>query len=335
MIKICVDCMGSDNGSKATVGGIKNFLKTHKDVQIIAVGRKEELTELESYSQVEIVDVPDVVPMTVSPLEVMRARKSSMYQAINLTKENGYDAVVSAGSTGGFLSCATMRLKLVEGIQRAALVTPFPTKSGNPLTILDIGANAETTPEQLKQFALMGRIYSQNVFKKEEPRLYLLSNGAEEEKGSPEVKQAHKLLKESNFPGFKGNIEAREALDGDCDVIITGGFAGNIFLKACEGVAKMMQSMIKDAFKKNIFTMIGYLFANSGFKKMKEIMNYKSYGGAMLLGVNGVVVKAHGNSDDYSFGCALDLAYRMAQSNLVNLLRDGVKENTPIEEKGE
>ena len=97
----------------------------------------------------------------------------------------------------------------------------------------------------------------------------------------------------------------------------------------------MMQSMIKDAFKKNIFTMIGYLFANSGFKKMKEIMNYKSYGGAMLLGVNGVVVKAHGNSDDYSFGCALDLAYRMAQSNLVNLLRDGVKENTPIEEKGE
>ena len=335
MIKICVDCMGSDNGAKATVGGIKNFLKKNKDTKIIAVGRKDELKELEAYSQVEIVDAPDIVPMTVGPLEVMRARKSSMYQAINLTKENGYDAVVSAGSTGGFLSCATMKLKLVEGIQRAALVTPFPTKSRNPLTILDIGANNETTPEQLAQFALMGRIYSQNVFNKKEPSVYLLSNGAEEEKGTPEIKAAHKLLKESNFPGFKGNIEAREALDGNCDVIVTGGFAGNVFLKGCEGAAKMMQDLIKQSFKKNIYTMIGYLFSKGGFKEMREIMNYKSYGGAMLLGVNGVVVKAHGNSDDYSFGCALDLAYRMAKSNLVNLLKEGVNTETPSEEKGE
>lgn len=335
MIKICVDCMGSDNGAKATVGGILNFLKRNKDTKIIAVGRKEELKELENNPQVEIVDAPDIVPMTVSPLEVMRARKSSMYQAITLTKENGYDAVVSAGSTGGFLSCATMRLKLVEGIQRAALVTPFPTKNGNPLTILDIGANNETTPEQLAQFALMGRIYSQNVFKKENPSVYLLSNGAEEEKGTPEVKAAHKLLKESNFPGFKGNIEAREALDGTCDVIVTGGFAGNVFLKGCEGTAKMMQDLMKKAFKKNIFTILGYLFSKSGFKEMKQIMNYKSYGGAMLLGVNGVVVKAHGNSDDYSFGCAIDLAYRMAKSNLVNLLREGVNKPSELEEKGE
>lgn len=331
MITICIDCMGSDNGSIATIGGIKNFLKKHKDVKIVAVGRKDELKELESYSQVEIVDAPDIVPMTVGPLEVMRARKSSMYQAINLTKENGYDAVVSAGSTGGFLSCATMKLKLVEGIQRAALVTPFPTKSGNPLTILDIGASNETTPEQLCQFALMGRIYSQNVFNKENPSVYLLSNGAEEEKGTPEVKAAHKLLKESNFPGFKGNIEAREALDGECDVIVTGGFTGNVFLKGCEGAAKMMSELMKKAFKKNIFTMIGYLFANNGFKEMKKIMDYKSYGGAMLLGVNGVVVKAHGNSDDYSFGCAIDLAYRMAKSNLVELLKEGINKEKEVE----
>ena len=332
MITICVDCMGSDNGAKATVGGIINFLKKNKDTKIVAVGRKDELKELEAYPQVEIVDAPDIVPMTVSPLEVMRARKSSMYQAITLTKENGYDAVVSAGSTGGFLSCATMRLKLVEGIQRAALVTPFPTKNGNPLTILDIGANNETTPEQLAQFALMGRIYSQNVFNKENPSVYLLSNGAEEEKGTPEVKAAHKLLKETNFPNFKGNIEARETLDGTCDVIVTGGFAGNVFLKGCEGTAKMMSELMKNAFKKNIFTMIGYLFANSGIKGMKKVMDYKSYGGAMLLGVNGVVVKAHGNSDDYSFGCAIDLAYKMAKSNLVNLLKEGVKAN---EKEGE
>ena len=129
------------------------------------------------------------------------------------------------------------------------------------------------------------------------------------------------------MPGFEGNIEARYALDGEADVIVTGGFDGNIFLKGVEGVASMMGHMMKAAFKRNIFSMIGYLFARKGFKEIQETLDYKSTGGAMLLGVNGVVVKGHGNSDAYSFSCAMDVAYRMATSHIVEHIKEGIKEN--------
>lgn len=323
MLTLVVDCMGSDAGSCVTTAGILDFLKNHNDCKIIACGKKEELGTLENNSSIEIVDARDVVPMTIGPMEVMRARESSMYKAVNYMKENNCDAVISAGSTGGFLSCATIKLKMIEGIQRAALISPFPTKAGTPTCILDIGASNENTAEHLVEFAKMGRIYAKHVFNLEEPKVYLLSNGVEDEKGAPEVKEAHKMLKEQAFPGFKGNVEARDALDGHCDVIVTGGFTGNVFLKSSEGMAKMMSSMIKKAFKRNIFSKIGYLLAHKGFDDMKETMDYESYGGAMLLGVNGVVVKAHGSSTAYSFKCALEVAYKMANAHMVDLLKKG------------
>lgn len=325
MKTIVVDMMGCDLGTKATVPGVINFLKKHNDVKIIAVGRKNELTELEGLC--EIIDTPDVVPMDAGAFEVMRMRKSSMIVAINTMIERNAEAVVSAGSTGGFLTSATIKLKLIEGVERAALVSPFPTKiKGKKVTILDIGANNENTPKQLAQFAVLGSVYTKKLFGVENPKVYLLSNGVEEEKGAPEVKEAHQLLKESNFPGFMGNIEAREALDGNADVIVTGGFAGNVFLKGVEGVASMMSSMIKAAFKRNCLSKIGYLFVKDGIKEMKECMDYKSVGGAMLLGVNGVVVKGHGSSDAYSFCCTLDLAYRMAEAEIVKNMKEGLKE---------
>lgn len=328
MIKMVIDTMGSDNGSKATTAGILRFLKLHDDVEIYAVGKIEELESLKDNKRVTLIDARDVVPMEAGALEVMRMRNSSMLVAINKFLEIGADAIVSAGSTGGFLSATTLKLKLIEGVNRAALVSPFPTlKKGKYATILDIGASNENTPEQLLQFAQMGKIYAQKIFKTEQPSIYLLSNGAEDEKGSPLIKEAHKLMRASNLEGFKGNIEARYALTGDADVIVTGGFAGNVFLKAVEGTASMMSKLMKQAFKKNIFTMIGALFAKSGIKEMKETMNYKSTGGAMLLGVNGVVVKAHGSSDDYGFSCAMNVAYKMAKVNIVELMKEGIKEN--------
>ncbi len=324
MYTLVVDCMGSDNGPKVIVEGIKIFLSKHKDVKIIAVGREEELQDLKGIN-VEIVDARDIVPMECGALEVMRMRKSSLMVSLDLMKDNHYDAVVSAGSTGGFLSAATVKLKLVPGIDRAALISPFPTaKKGKKAVVLDIGANNENTPEQLVQFAQMGKIYSNKVMKVEHPSVYLLSNGAEDEKGSPEVKKAHQMLREMNFEGFKGNIEGRDALNGECDVIVTGGFAGNVFLKATEGIASIMKNMIKKAFYRNPLTMIGYLFSKKGFDEMSATMDYKSTGGAMLLGVNGVVVKAHGSSDGYSFSCALEVAYNMVVVDVVKLLKQGV-----------
>ena len=189
------------------------------------------------------------------------------------------------------------------------------------------GANNDNTASQIVQFAKMGSIYTNKVFGIEQPKLYLLSNGTEEEKGSPEIKEAHQILKKTNFPGFMGNVEAREALDGNADVLITGGFPGNVFLKSCEGVFSIMNNMMKKMFKKNIFSKLGYLLCKSGVKEIKETFDYKSIGGSMLLGVNGVVVKAHGNSEAYGFSCAMNVAYKMAKVNIVSLMKEGLKEN--------
>ncbi len=322
-MRIAVDAMGGDNGSKPVVEAIKEFKKTYPNDEIVVFGKKEELEELKDICRIE--DAPEVVPMTAGALEVIRMRNSSMCKAINTMKEENFDAVVSAGSTGGFLSAATIILKTIPGVKRSALVTAFPTKiKGKKVTILDVGANNENSPEELVQFAKMGKAYSETLFENKDPKTYLLSNGSESHKGSPLVKEAHKLLKESNFPGFMGNMEARDILNGDADIIVADGFSGNVLLKGMEGIAKMMSSMIKANFKKNLWTKLGYLHVRGGFKNMSETMDYKSVGGAMLLGINGVVVKAHGNSDAYSFKNAMRVAHQMVEFNVINKIKESL-----------
>ena len=322
-MKIAIDAMGGDNGSKPIVEAIKEFKKDYPDVELVAFGKKEELKGVSSIC--EIVEAPDIVPMEAGALEVIRMKNSSMCKAISTMKEQGYDAVVSAGSTGGFLSAATIILKTIPGVKRSALVTAFPTKiKGKKVVVLDVGANNENSAEELLQFAHMGKAYNKALFDIKEPKTYLLSNGAEDHKGSPLVKEAHQLLKDNNFPGFMGNMEARDVLSGEADIIVTDGFSGNVLLKGMEGIAKMMSGMIKANFKKNLWTKLGYLHVRKGFKDMSETMDYKSTGGAMLLGINGVVIKAHGNSDAYSFKNALRVAYLMVTSNVVNQIKESL-----------
>ena len=323
MIKIAVDAMGSDKGSPIVVEAVKNFLKDYKDVEFTVYGKQEELSELKDL--VKIVDCRDVMGMEDGALQVMRKKETSMIKAIEGAKNDDLDGVVSAGSTGAFLTASTIYLRLIEGLQRAALVSPFPTAGEKSVIILDIGANNENTPEHLVQFAKMGKIFSKVYNDVKEPRVYLLSNGAEEKKGSPVVKEAHQLLKNSNFEGFKGNIEARYVLSGEADVVVCGGFEGNIVLKGTEGTAKLFGTLIKNAFKKNIFTKIGYLFAKSGIKEMQEKMDYKSYGGAMLLGVNKVVVKGHGSSDARSFYHAIRVTYELIKKDMIKKMKEELK----------
>ena len=323
-MKIAVDAMGGDNGSKPIIEAVKEFLKDNKDVEIVLFGKEEELQEVSSLCR--IVNAPDIVPMEAGALEVLRMKNSSMCKAISTMKEENFDAVVSAGSTGGFLSAATLILKMIPGVKRAALVSPFPTKiKGKKVVMLDVGANNENSAEELYQFATMGKAYYQALFNEKEPKTYLLSNGAEAHKGSPLVKETHALLQSNNFPGFMGNIEARDVLNGEADLVVTDGFSGNVLLKGMEGVAKLMGGMIKDSFKKNLWTKLGYLHVRGGMKNMSETMDYKSTGGAMLLGINGVVVKAHGNSDAYSFKSALRVAKSMVDFDMVNKIKESLK----------
>ena len=322
-MRIAVDAMGGDNGSKPVVEAIKQFKKDYPKDEVIVFGKKEELEELSSLCRV--VDAPEIVPMAAGALEVIRMKNSSMCKAINTMKEEGFDAIVSAGSTGGFLSAATIILKTIPGVKRSALVTAFPTKiKGKKVVVLDVGANNENSPEELVQFAYMGKAYNQALFKTENPATYLLSNGTESHKGSPLVKQTYELLTSHNFEGFKGNMEARDVLNGDADILVADGFSGNILLKGMEGMAKLMSNMIKANFKKNLWTKLGYLHVRGGFKNMSETMDYKSVGGAMLLGINGVVVKAHGNSDAYSFKNAMRVAHEMVEYDVVNKIKESL-----------
>ena len=324
MFKLAVDTMGGDLGSVEVVQAIKNFLSKNDDVEITAVGKAEELKSLEGLCR--IVDARDVVPMQAGALEVLRMKESSMMKAIKLVKEEGLDGVVSCGSTGAFLSASTITFKMIPGVKRAALVAPFPSNiKGKKVVILDVGANNENSAEELTQFALMGRLYCQAIYHLEEPKVYMLSNGTEEGKGSPEVKEASKILKANNFPGFYGNIEAKTALSGEADVVVTDGFTGNVFLKSSEGIAKFMGSMMKSAFKKNLWTKLGYLHVKKGINEISETMDYKTTGGAMLLGVNGVVVKAHGSSDALAFTHALDVAKNLAKNNILLKIKEGLE----------
>lgn len=323
MVKIAVDVMGMDKGSKVAVEAIIEFLNIYKDVEIVAFGKEEELKELKG--KCKIVHCDDVMDMEDGALAILRKKQTSMIKAIDYTREYDFDGVISGGSTGAFLTASTIYLKLMEGVERAALLSPFPTVKDKNVIVLDIGANSENTPAHLLEFAKMGRIFSKVFNNLEKPDIYLLSNGAEEKKGSELVKEAHKLIKESNLEGFKGNIEARYALSGDADVIVAGGFDGNILLKSCEGTAKAMASMLKVGFKKNIFTKIGYLFAKKGVDYVKDKMDYKKYGGAMLVGVNKVVVKAHGSSDEVAFFSALNVCYDLIKKDIITKMKEEMK----------
>lgn len=324
MKKIVVDMLGSDLGPLELLKGVEMFHKRHPDYELILVGKKE---ELESASYATIVDAREAVDMKDGALEVIRKKESSMVKAINTAKAEKADGVISAGATGAFLSASTLLLKRIDGVGRPALVTAFPNlnKKGSFVTLLDVGASNVNTPEEIAQFAYMGTLYSHAVYGVENPIVKLLSNGGEEGKGSPEGKEAYKLLKEDKRINFQGNTEGNKLLLGDADVVATDGYTGNVMLKTTEGTAKAMGKLIKKAFKRNIFSMLGYLLTKKGVKEISSTMNPKNVGGAMLLGVNSVAVKAHGNSDAESFSSAMELCYKLIEGDVVNKIREGFK----------
>ena len=321
-LTIILDMMGADKGAEELSLGLRQFLSRNPgQYTFIAVGKKEELQSIQDIA--EIVDARDVVPMEAGARDVLRMKESSMMKAIEMYQERKADAIISCGGTGAYLSAATLKLKLIPGVERAALIVPMPNAIGKITNVLDIGASNENTAEHLVQFAEMGRIFNQAVYGNKEPRVYVLANGTEDKKGSPESKRALEILKERNFPGLQGNIEGRESLSGIADVIVTDGFTGNVYLKTTEGVFKVMSNEIKKIFKRNILSMIGYVFASKGVKAMRHRWDYRSTGGSMLLGLNGVVVKAHGSSDAVAFSYAIEVGKKLAEAKIVDTLTKG------------
>ena len=326
-MKIILDAMGGDHAPEAPVLGALQAAKDF-DAQITLVGQGDRILEvLRSHgvqtlpNGVEIANADEVVDMHDDPANVIRKKKnSSMVIGLKMLSEGAGDAFVSAGSTGALLSGATLIVKRVKGIRRAAMGPVMPNKAGGKTVILDCGANAECTPEFLLQFGLVGSLYAKKYLGVENPRVGLLNIGTEDTKGTPLQKEAYGLLIDADSKGllnFVGNVEARDVPLGAVDVVVCDGFSGNVLLKTIEGTAMFMGSLMKHKiFKRNFFSGIGYLFCKPGVQEVLKMMDYREIGGTQFLGIKKPVIKAHGSSDALAFRNAIRQAMDAAGSDI-------------------
>ncbi|MBQ6831145.1 MAG: phosphate acyltransferase PlsX [Oscillospiraceae bacterium] len=333
-MKIILDAMGGDHAPEAPVLGAIEAAKLY-GAQITLVGRGPELLDVlkrnginDLPEGIQICHADDVVDMHDDPAEAVRKKKnSSMMLGLRMLSEGEGEAFISAGSTGALLSGATLIVKRVKGVRRAAMGPVMPNKAGGKTVILDCGANAECTPEFLLQFGLIGSLYAQKYLGVKNPKIGLLNIGSEDTKGTPLQKEAYGLLKNAGDRGiinFVGNVEARDVPLGAVDVVVCDGFAGNVLLKSIEGTAAFMGSVVSRMFKKNLLTKLGALCCNSGIKKLKKLLDYREIGGTPFLGIKKPVIKAHGSSDVLAFRNAVKQAMDAANSNISSELEAGL-----------
>ena len=332
-MKIIVDAMGGDNAPQAPVMGAIQANKEY-GVGITLVGRGEDILKVleengirELPAGVEIAHASEVVEICDNPATAFREKKdSSLTVGLNLLKAGEGDAFVSAGSTGALLGAATLLIKRIRGIRRAALAPVVPTGNGGAV-LIDAGANVKCPPEYLIQFAYMGSYYAEHVLGRPEPRVGLLNIGVEPSKGTELQRTVYPMLQKADQEGrirFVGNIEAREAVEGAVDVIVADGYSGNIFLKTMEGTGLFLAKEIKGIFVKNLMTKLAAALVSDGLKKFKKLMSSSEVGGTALLGISKPVIKAHGSSDAYAIKNAIRQANQFASSGIIGNISDNI-----------
>lgn len=328
-MRIAVDAFGGDNAPAAVVEGCIDALKKYPDMSVTLCGDEKRIkAELEKYQydvgRVDILHAPEIISCDEQPTFAIRRKKdSSLVKAMELVRDKKADCVVSAGSTGAVLAGATFIIKRIEGVKRPAIGVVFPAEKGCVL-IMDCGANVDCKPSYLQQFAVMASAYMHDIMGVDNPRVGLLNNGAEAEKGNELTKAAYKLLEQTPV-NFDGNCEAREILSGDFDTIVCDGFAGNIVLKYTEGLAATLMGMLKKELMADTRSKLGAAMAKPAFRRFKKVMDYTEYGGAPLLGIDGGVIKAHGSSNAKAFAAALGQARSFASSGTNETIRRAVK----------
>lgn len=324
-MKIILDAMGGDHAPVAPVMGAVQAAKDF-GAQIVLVGRGEEI--LQALRQQGIDTLPDgveiahadgVVDVHDDPTAAVRKQKdSSMMVGLKMLSDGEGDAFISAGSTGALLSGATLIVKRVKGIRRAAMGPVMPNKAGGKTVILDCGANAECTPEFLLQFGVVGAMYAKKYLGVENPKVGLLNIGAEDTKGTPLQKEAYALLQQASEKGlinFVGNTEARDVPLGAVDVVVCDGFAGNVLLKSIEGTAMFMGSLMSKMFKKNVLSKLAAALVIKDIKAFKRLLDYREIGGTQFLGIRKPVIKAHGSSDALAFRNAVKQAMEATKAD--------------------
>lgn len=300
-MKIALDAMGGDNAPAAVVEGAVLAAKEYKDIQIILVGIQDKIErELRKYRPlpegISVVHSSEVIEMDEpAATSIRKKRDSSISRGVDLMKDSGVDAFVSAGNTGAVVCAATLTLGLLPGIERPGIAIIIPTLKGAAL-IIDVGANIDPKPNHLLQYAIMACDYSHYVLNTINPSVALLNIGEEESKGTDFMKETHKLLSE-RILNFVGNIEGKDIFSGRCDCIICDGFVGNVVLKVSESLVETVIEFLKREIKKNLLAKFGVVFMKTAFSGLKKQIDYAEYGGAPLLGIDGVVIICHGRSN--------------------------------------
>lgn len=327
MIKLAIDAMSGDLGSSIVVKAIKSFLNQINDTELYVCGKQEELQEIATLPNVHIIDARDVIAMDDSIMTIRRKKEASMYKAVNLCKEEVCEAVVSCGSTGGFYASAMFFLKRIEGVDKCGLLSTIPTKNGKGVCMCDMGANAENTASQLNDFAVMGSCYVEAVKGVKNPKVALLNIGSEAKKGNDMHIEAYQLLKNNPAINFVGNIEGREILEGEVDLIVTDGFSGNIALKTIEGSGKVMMEMLKEVLMSDTRSKIAAVLAKPALRILKNKMDSNQVGGAFLAGFEKPVIKAHGSSNEVAFENAMKMARTMVKEQSIEKMKAGLNKN--------
>jgi len=331
LIKIAVDAMGGDNAPEAVVhGGIDAARATKGECEIVFVGDQEVVKKEIAHHfrtsdlPISIVHAPEKIEMDESPAAaVKRKKQSSIVIAIQLQKEGKADAVVSAGNTGAFMTAALFGLKRIKGISRPGIGSILPNERGRTL-LIDAGANVDSKPLNLLQFGIMGTVFYSKVFKVEEPRLGLLSVGHEAVKGNELTLKAHELLEQSQL-NFIGNVEGGDIMRGNVDVVVCDGFVGNVLLKFGESLHRVFRSNLRRQIGKRIFSQIGAFLMQPSFDGLRKVFDYQEYGGAPLLGVQGVCIVAHGRSSPRAIKNAIREAGTIVEGGVNQLIRNKIK----------
>jgi glycerol-3-phosphate acyltransferase PlsX len=329
MIRIAIDAMGGDFGPEPIIEGVVLALKKKKFLPILVGDRVEILSFLPKFyhNKVEIVEASDVIAMSDSATDAHKRKESSIYIAAELVREKRADALVSAGHSGATMAVSLLRIGRIKGISRPALATLMPSTTNSKTLVLDVGAVTDCKPQNLFEFAILGEVYTKHVLGIEQPRVGLLSNGSEDNKGNELTKATFPLLKE--LDGFIGNVEGKDIFNGRVDVVVCDGYTGNILLKTSEGVVSAVFDLMKQHIRKSLPAKIGaWMMRKKVFKKMKKQIDKDEYGGAPLLGINGCSIISHGASNAKAIKNAIFQAIKYSELEINRAIEQALLENT-------
>jgi glycerol-3-phosphate acyltransferase PlsX len=342
---LAIDGMGGDHAPESVIHGLDIAAKRSPGVRFHVHGPKDRIEPIlarhaAAAKVTDIVHTDKIVAMDVKPSAALRQGKdSSMWNAIAEVERGEAAAVVSGGNTGALMAISMLRLRMVEGVHRPALIASWPTLTGFA-AVLDVGANVEADASQLVEFAIMGEAYHRAVYGKARPKVALLNVGSEDQKGHEEIRSAARLMRESGLEiDFHGFVEGDDISKGAADVIVTDGFTGNIAIKTAEGTARLVGAFLKEALTSNLISKLGAVIASSALKRLKDRMDPRTVNGGLFLGLNGLVVKSHGGTDGPGFAAAVDVALRMARSHyrdevVANLARLAKAQTSPAVSAG-